>query len=76
MKFEIDLKGETIVRLKELKDDMDRDIYYSIDYDLKHTYKPATWNDVLKNFMDKNEVYWTLINDKDKNLKVVLRNDG
>jgi hypothetical protein len=75
MKFEIDLKGDTITRLLEYKADMDRDKYYSIDYDLKDTYKPHNWDSVLKALLDIDNRYWELINGKNKKLKVVIRDD-
>lgn len=75
MKFEIDLKGDTIARLLEYKADMDRDKYHSIDYDLKDTYKPHSWDEVLKTMLDIDKRYWELINNKNKKLQVVIRYD-
>jgi hypothetical protein len=74
MKFEIDLNDETIKKLTMLKDNMDRDMYYALDYD-EHTHKSATWDDVFKDLLNRYEHFWDLINDKDKKLKVVIRDD-
>jgi hypothetical protein len=76
MKVKIELSNNTIGKLREYKDDYDRDLYYSFDYDLRDNYKPSTFDDIINQLLKTDKIYWELINDKNKDLKVELRNDG
>jgi len=75
-KFEMELPDELIRLLKEIRTDLSADRYYSLDYDLRENYKPATDEDVIKYLLKRDKYLRSWECDMSDNLIKIVDVEG